>query len=196
MIAARPVGRRAVLRLGVGGAALLAVGGGVAAWITAGYASLLDPTDVPIALSVKELAVVRAIVDAFFPAEGGFPSGIELGVHQRVDEELWAAPEFTRSGLKSGLALMEHLPPLYGHPHRFTALSREARVAVFDAMLKSKTETIRQIAFALKQATQLFYYGHEKVWPSIHYDGVFVPTPKPPASSIAYASLLKARRGA
>jgi len=196
MIAARPVGRRAVLRLGVGGAVLLAAFGGVAAWITAGYASQLDPTDAPVALSVKELAVVRALVDALFPAEDGFPSGIELGVHQRVDEEIWAAAEVTRSGLKSGLALMEHLPPLYGHAHRFTALSREARVRVFDAMLRSKTETIRQIAVALKQATQLFYYGNEKVWPHIHYDGVFIKTPRPPASSVAYASLLRARRGA
>jgi hypothetical protein len=149
-----------------------------------------------VALSAKELAVVRALVDALFPAEDGFPSGIDLGVHQRVDEELWAAPERTRSDLKSGIHLLEHLPPLYGHPHRFTALSREARADVLSAMLRSKRETIRQIAFALKQMTQLFYYGHEKVWPHLHYDGVFVPTPKPPESSIAYASLVKARRSA
>lgn len=196
MSAAPAVGRRAVLRLGVGGGLLLAVGGGVAGWIAVGYASLLDPGDVPVALSVKELAVVRALVDAFFPAEDGFPSGIELGVHQRVDEELWAAPEFTRNGLKSGLALLEHLPPLYGHAHRFTALPREARLAVFEAMLRSRSETIRQVAVALKQATHLFYYGHEKVWPRIHYDGVFVPVPRPPESSLAYASILKSRRGA
>lgn len=192
----RPVGRRTVLRIGTAGAVLLAVGGGVGAWVTAGYGVQIDPNDVPVALSVKELAVVRALVDALFPAEDGFPSGLELGVHQRVDEELWAAPERTRSDIKSGLQLVEHLPPLYGHLHRFTALPREARAEVFAAMLRSKRETIRQIATALKQMTQLFYYGHEKVWPHIHYEGVFVPTPKPPESSIAYASLLKARRGA
>jgi hypothetical protein len=196
MSAARPLARRTVLRLGVGGAVLLAVSGGLARWITAGYGALLDPADVPVALSVKELAVVRALVDAFFPAEDGFPSGLELGVHQHLDEQLWAAPELTRSGLKSGLALLEHLPPLYGHAHRFTALPREARLAVFEAMLRSKTETIRQIAVALKQATHLLYYGHEKVWPLVHYDGVFVPVPKPPASSLAYAAILEARRGA
>jgi hypothetical protein len=196
MSAARPLGRRAVLRLGVGGALLLALGGGLAGWISAGYAALLDPGDVPVALSVKELAVIRAVVDAFFPAEDGFPSGVELGVHQRVDEELWSAPALTRSGFKSGLALLEHLPPIYGHAHRFTALPREARLAVFEAMLRSERETIRQIAVALKQATHLFYYGHEKVWPLIHYDGVFVSVPRPPASSLAYAAILKALRGA
>jgi hypothetical protein len=196
MIAAPPVGRRAVLRLGLGGAVLLAAAGGVGAWMTAGYAAQLDPADVPVALSVKELAVVRAVVDAFFPAEDGFPAGLAIGVHQRVDEELWAAPERTRSDIKSGIQLVEHLPPLYGYAHRFTALPREARLAVFEAMLRSKTATVRQIAFALKQMVQLFYYGNDAVWPSIHYDGVFVPTPKPPASSVAYASLVKARRGA
>jgi hypothetical protein len=196
MLPARPLGRRTVLRLGAAGAALLAVGGGLGAWITSGYAAQLAPGDVPVALSVKELAVVRAIVDAFFPAEGSFPAGLDLGVHQRVDEELWAAGAFTRDGIKSGLHLVEHLPPLYGHPHRFTALSRQGRLVVFEAMLRSKTDTIRQIACALKQATHLFYYGHEQVWPSLHYDGVFVATPRPPDSSIAYASLLRSRRGA
>ena len=80
MIPARPTGRRTVLRLGVAGAALLAVGGGLAAWATAGYASLLDPTDVPVALSVKEMAVARALVDALFPGDDGFPAGIALGL--------------------------------------------------------------------------------------------------------------------
>lgn len=191
----RPVGRRTVLRLGTTGAALLALGGGAGAWITAGYPALLAPTDAPVALSVKEFAVVRALVDALFPADDGFPSGLDLGVHQRVDEELWAASDRTRSDLKSGIQLIEHLPPLYGKLHRFTALPREARAEVFAAMTRSSRSTIRQIAIALKQMVQLFYYGNEQVWPHIHYDGVFVPTPKPPASSIAYASLLKARRG-
>ncbi|MFT3766425.1 MAG: hypothetical protein QM820_13070 [Minicystis sp.] len=156
----------------------------------------LDPADTPVALSIKEFAVVRAIVDAFFPAEDGFPSGVEVGIHQRIDEELWAAPDRLRGDIKSGLQLIEHLPPIYGHPHRFTALSREARVAVFTSMTRSSRETIRQIAVALKQMSQIFYYGHEKVWPMIHYDGTFVKTPKPPPSSIAYASLVKSRRGA
>lgn len=182
--------------MGLAGGALLAVGGGLGAWFKAGYGALLGPTDVPIALSAKELAVVRAIVDAFFPAEGGFPAGVDLGVHQRVDEELWAASEGTRDPLKSGLSLIEHLPPVYGHLHRFTALTREARVEVYGAMLVSSSDAVRQVAFAFKQMTQLFYYGHEKVWPSIHYDGVFIQPARPPVSSAAYATLVKARRGA
>jgi hypothetical protein len=196
MIAARPVGRRTVLRLGFAGATALALGGGLASWVTAGYASLLEPNDTPIALSVKEFAVVRALVDALFPGEDGFPSGLAIGLPQRVDEEIWAANDFTRGALKDGIQVLEHLPPLHGHPHRFTALDREARVAVFAKLLASRTNTIRQIAVALKQMTHLFYYANEKVWPSIHYDGPFVKEPKPPASAIAYADLLKSRRPA
>lgn len=194
MIAARPVGRRTVLRLGFAGAAVLSLGGGVASWMTTGYASQLDPADVPIALSAKEFAVVRALVDALFPGEDGFPAGLAVGLAQRVDEEIWAANDYTRGALKDGLQVLEHLPPLYGYPHRFTALSRDARVAIFGKLLASRTNTIRQIAVALKQMTHLFYYANARVWPSIHYDGPFVPTPKPPASAIAYADLVKSRR--
>jgi len=196
MIAARPMGRRAVLRLSLAGATLLAAGGGLAAWLSAGYASLLEPGDVPVALSIKEFAVVRALVDALFPEEECFPSGLSLGVAQRVDEELWAASDFTRDALKDGIQLMEHLPPLYGKAHRFTALDREARAEVFDAMLRSRSSTVRQIAVALKQMTHLFYYGHERVWPNIHYDGPFIEQEKPPASSIVYAGIVRERRGA
>lgn len=188
--------RRAVLRVGLAGGALLAIGGGLGAWARAGYDALLAPGDTPIALGAKEFAVVRAIVDALFPAEDGFPSGLDLGLPQRVDEEIWAATDINRDGLKSGLSLVEHLPPFYGHPRRFTALSRPARVEVFTAMTVSEVETIRQVAFALKQICQVFYYGDPRVWPRIKYDGTLVAAVKPPESSIVYASLLRARRGA
>ncbi len=194
MFVARPLGRRTALRLGAVAAALLAVGGGVASWITAGYAPLLDPSDVPVALSIKEMAVVRALVEALFPAEDGFPAGLALGLHQRVDEELWAASEYTRGALKDGLQVLEHVPPLYGHRHRFTALSPAARVDVFTHMLASDRATLRQIAFALKQMTHLFYYANPAAWPHIHYDGPFVETAKPPASAVVYADLVRARR--
>ncbi|MCC6556448.1 MAG: hypothetical protein IT372_26100 [Polyangiaceae bacterium] len=196
MIPSPPVGRRRALRLGLVGAALLSLGGGAAAWVTAGYDALLDPADLPVALSPKELAVVRALVEALFPGEGAFPPGLAIGLHQRVDEEVWSASEPTRSALKDAIQLLEHLPPLYGHAHRFTALSPAARLEVFGAMLRSKSGTVRQIAIAMKQMTHLFYYADARAWASIHYDGPFVEEPRPPASSVAYAAILKIRRGA
>lgn len=182
------------MRLGVAGAALLALGGGLASWITAGYGALLGPEDVPVALSVKEMAVVRALVEGLFPAEDGFPAGLALGLHQRIDEELWAASDVTRAALKDGIQLLEHVPPLYGHAHRFTALAPAARAEVFSRMLASDNATLRQIAFALKQMTHLFYYANPATWPRIHYDGPFVEAPRPPASALLYADLVRARR--
>lgn len=190
------IGRRKALSIGLGGAALLAVGGGVASWVSSGYGALLAPGDVAIALSVKELAVVRALVDALFPEEDGFPSGVSLGVHQRVDEELWAAPDALRDQLKNGIQLLEHAPPLYGEAHRFTALGRHKRAEVFAAVLRSRRATLRQIGIALKQLTHLYYYTSPIVWPHIHYDGTFVETPKPPDSHLSYEQLLKSRRSA
>lgn len=191
-----PKGRRAFLKLGVGTTALLAVGGGVASWVGSGYGALLGPGDVPVALSVKELAVVRALVDALFPEEGAFPSGLSIGLPQRIDEELWAAPERTRGPLKDGIQLLEHVPPLYGHMHRFTALDRARRVAVFEAVLGSGRSTLRQIGVALKQLTHLYYFAHPAVWKAIGYDGPFIEKPVPPDSRVAYERLLSARRPA
>ena len=188
-----PPSRRALLKIGGAAGVLLALGGGALAWLGAGYDGLLGPDDVAIAMSKKELAVVRALCDALLPASGEFPSGLAVGVPQRIDEELWAMPARLREQLRDGIQLLEHVPPLYGKAHRFTALGAADRLLVFESMLKSSRPTLRQIAIALKQLCHLYYYAHPAVWPAIRYDGPFIQTPRPPDSHVAYAQLLARR---
>lgn len=176
---------------GLAGAALLACGGGLS-WIKLGYG--LEPGDVPIGLSLKELAIVRAIVEALLPADGDLPSGISLGVHQRIDEEIWSASPAIAADLRSALGLIEHLPPIYGYLGRFTRLSLEERLAFFDEMLAAGPTPVVQAAVALKQLCSFFYWGHEATWPAIGYDGPWMRTPRPPPSSLRYAELLAAAR--
>ena len=176
---------------GLAGATLLACGGGLA-WIKLGYE--VAPGDVPIGLSLKELAIVRAVVEALLPADGDLPSGLSLGVHQRIDEEIWSASPPIASDLRSALVLIEHLPPIYGYLGRFTRLSLEDRLDFFEEMLAAGPTPVVQAATALKQLCSFFYWGHEATWPAIGYDGPWVSTPRPPASSLRYAELLAQAR--
>ena len=180
--------RRRVLAYGVGGGLALTVGAGLR-WFAFGYE--LRPGEVPIGLSRKELCVVRALVEAFFPAGEGLPSGVELGVHQRIDEEVWAQPDEVREDLRAVIQLVEHAPPLFGHYSRFSRLPVQEREAVFAEMMTSGHDVLVQATVALKQMAHLFYYGRKETWAGIGYDGPWVPEPKPPASSLRYQELLK-----
>ncbi|MCB9678303.1 MAG: hypothetical protein H6737_24590 [Alphaproteobacteria bacterium] len=185
------VTRRRVLAFGVAGAALLGVGSGLS-WIALGYR--VGPDDVPVALSAKEMAVVRAIVECLFPAEGAFPSGLDLGVHQRIDEEIWSSPAHVRSDLKAAIQLLEHVPPVYGYFGRLSSLPVEARLACFLDLLEAGLDPVARAAQALKQLSHLFYYAADASWAAIGYDGPWVKTPSPSATSNAYAEAVRTRR--
>lgn len=186
--------RRRWLKLGVAGGAVLAAGGGVAALFSWGYESKLGATDRPIALSAKELAVARALVEALLPGGGALPPGLDLGVQQRVDEEVWASEPHVARQIKQALQALEHLPVAFGHAARFTSLTPAERERVFGAMLRSDRDTVRQIALSFRQLLHVLYYGHERTWAAMRYDGPLGLPAKPPASHLAYARLL-ARRG-
>ncbi|MFL5345709.1 MAG: hypothetical protein ACJ8AT_13015 [Hyalangium sp.] len=95
--------RRRLLATGLGGGVLLLVGSGLR-WFASGYQLL--PGEAALGLSVKELCVVRSLVEEmFFPASGALPSGMALGVHQRVDEEVWSQPQAMREDLQSAIQL-------------------------------------------------------------------------------------------
>lgn len=183
--------RRRVLAGGVATGALLALGGGLS-WVSLGYR--LRSGEVAIGLSEKELCVVRALVDALLPAADGMPGGVDVGVHQRIDEEVWAAQTDTASDLRAAIQLIEHAPPLFGRASRMSRLPVAERAAVLERLAVSGVDVVVQASVSLKQMAHLFYYGHPKVWPHLGYDGPLVATPRPPASSRRYAELLAARR--
>lgn len=187
-------GRRTFLKLGLVGSGLLAVGGGLAAWFSRGYESYLSADDRPIALSTKEYAVVVQLVEALLPASDGFPSGVSLRVPQRVDEELWAASEKQRTPIRQGLELLEHLPLAKGRRSRFTRLPAPEREAFFEELLASDVDAFRQLSLALRQLVHLAYYGHERTWRAMRYEGPLGIPEKPPVSHVHYESLLRGSR--
>lgn len=178
--------RRRTVLFGLGGALALACGGGLAR-ITTGYAP--TPGDDAIGLSVKQLAVVRAVVEALLPADGDLPSGLALGVHQRIDEEVWSASDELREDLRAAIELVEVLPLLWGLGGRFSRLSLADREAAFRRMTTGTFGPVVQAATALKQMCALFYYASDATWAAVGYDGPWVATAVPPPSSVAYAEL-------
>ena len=185
--------RRQLLKFGLGGAVLAAAGGGTLRWFGGGYALQLTADDKPLALTAKEFAVGKAFVESVFPAEAGFPAGTALGVHQRIDEELWSTTAGTRDDMKNGLQLFEHATLLHGFGSRFTALTPAQRLAYVNALLSGGPGPLQQVALALKEMAYLFYYTRPATWKTIGYDGPFMPVAKPPDSHAAYAAALAER---
>lgn len=185
--------RRRFLAAGMSGAALLGTGG-LLRWVSSGYS--LPPGHVALALSTKEMVVVRAIVDALFPGDGPLPSGLSLEVHQRVDEEVWAQPDDVRADLKAALQLLEHAPPFFGRLARLSSLPRAARADLYPTLLTRAPDVVVQAAVAIKQIGSLHYFSHPAVWPHLGYDGPWVPEPRPPASHVRYRELLARARAA
>lgn len=183
--------RRRTLLLGLGGA-LLTAGGGAALVATTGYTP--DPRDVPVACTAKELVIVRAIVEALLPADDGAPSGADLGVVQRIDEELWSAAPAVREDLRRALSVLEWWPVLAGFGGRLSRLPPAEAALALQHALERGPRAAAQAASAYKQLTHLFGYAADASWAAIGYDGPWVETPRPPPSSLAYRALLDARR--
>ncbi len=183
--------RRRLLSLGAGGTAALAVGSCLG-WFKLGYRN--REGDVPIGLSAKQLVIVRAAVEAIVPADGDLPGGIELGIHQRVDEEVWAQSDDFREDFASALQLLEHTPPLFGYLGRFSHLSLQQREAFLNRILSRGPRLASQALNGLRQLVLFLYYSQDPTWPAIGYDGPWIRTERPPESARAYAELLHAAR--
>lgn len=184
--------RRQFLALGALSSLALGLGGAALRWFRSGYA--LSAGEVALGLEAKGLCVARAVVDTLAPGDAELPGGVELGVHQRIDEQLFALDEATRRELAGALEVIEHVPPLLGYPGRFTRLPRDARADVMRKLLASRRDLFVQVAAAYKQLVQILYYSDARVYSKIGYDGPWVKEEKPPESAILYARLLEERR--
>lgn len=182
--------RRRLLQLGAGGAALAALLGTLRLLGD----QRLPPGEHALGLSPEGFLIGMALVEALFPEEQGFPSGLALGVHRRLDEEVWASPALVREEIESALTLVEHAPPLVGAWSRLSRLQPAERLRVFDALLRDRRRLVVSAAMSLKQMLHVIYYAHPSTWSGAGYAGPFVQTPRPPASSLRYAELLEAAR--
>ncbi len=180
--------RRNLLRGGLGGAALLALGG-----VGLGLQSTRlgpAPTEALLVLTAEEHAILAAVARRTCPQPGpDVPGADALGVGLLADRLLSRADPGTAADVKSVLALFENglVGALFGERIRpFTQLEPEAQDAVLLAWRDSSVALRRTVFRALSTLVTALYYGHPSVWPGIGYPG----PPDPVAFRAAYAAQL------
>jgi hypothetical protein len=170
-------GRRGFLKLGLLGAAALAVGGG--AWLgtrrTRPDPSLSGPFTV---LTPEEATVFAALAERLLPARPGFPAPADVGLLRRIDAlvALMSAP--AAKELSRLVGLFENALAglvLDGQWKTFTASTPEQQDARIRAWQQSRYRLRRTGYKALKKIVYGCYYGAPETWPAIGYPGPPVP---------------------
>ncbi|MGZ3416660.1 MAG: gluconate 2-dehydrogenase subunit 3 family protein [Polyangiales bacterium] len=136
------------------------------------------------ALSGWQLAVVDALADRVCAADVPYdqpfapPTPRECEVAEFVDAYAAAAEPAVRSDLLAAIGAIEHVfPLLYGHVHRFTALSPSAQDQVLASMERSSSSLIRGAFNGLKACLMMGYWRDPRTWGAIGYDGPRVNRP-------------------
>lgn len=165
--------RRGLLKRGLLGGALLALGGG--SWLALrGTKEASVPPEGLLVLSSREYAVVGALALRLVPLRSGWPSPEDVRVAFNVDRILVRADEGVRRDVKALLALFENALAGFifaGETAPFTRLSPEAQ----DARLRGWQESrlaLRRTGFeALRALCMAAYYGSPLTWQSLGYLG-------------------------
>ncbi len=163
--------RRTFVKVGLGGAALLACSG-------VGLALLPSKPRAPRTalqvLSAADYAVLAAIADRVCPASGLFPSAAELEVAEGIDRLLTRCHPGVAAELKQVLQLFENglSNVLFdGRFSTFTGADPAAQDAALEAW-RTSSLPVRRTAFkALHGLIAGAYYGHPRAWPAIGYAG-------------------------
>ena len=164
--------RRSVLKRGLFGGALLAVGGGT---VLAFRGSKLVPVSAEglEVLDQVEYSVVAALARRIVvPAKG--PSVDEVRVAFNFDRVLGRASGDARKEVKQLLRLFENALAgfLFGaRTAPFTAMSSEAQDEVLREWRDSRLEVRRTGFTALRTIVMASYYGAEQAWPAASYPG-------------------------
>jgi hypothetical protein len=123
-------------------------------------------------LGPAELVTLEALGDALIPPGGAFEMGAsDVGLARRIDSYLPVmAPEVV-VGFRGALAFVEaKAPSLAGKAPPFSALSREDRSAVLNAML-SEGGLPRGVFVATKAVCVVHFYTADATWEFTGYDG-------------------------
>jgi hypothetical protein len=165
--------RRSLIKKGLFGGAILAVGG--AGFLASRGTRRVDlPPEGLLVLNADEYAVIHAIAGRLVPAKAGFPSVDEVRVAFNADRVLSRADAGAVKELRQLINLLENgLTNLLfgGRPRAFTQLSPEAQDQVLQEWQNSGL-TIRRTGFqALRAITLASYYGSPMTWKAVGYPG-------------------------
>lgn len=171
--AAVPMTRRGLLKKGLLGGALLAVGG-------AGFLALRSGKRVPLpseplqVLDATTYAVVHAIASRMIQPRAGWPTIDDLEVPLTFDRILRGTDPTAQAEVKQLLGLFENaLANLAfgGRTRPFTALEPDEQDAVLTEWQKSSLEVRRTGFQAVRTLIMGSYYSSPKCWGAIRYPG-------------------------
>jgi hypothetical protein len=171
--APRSPSRRTLLRRGLVGGALLAVGG-------AGFLALrrgrrvLPPSDGLHVFSAQEYAVLDALAHRFIGAAPGWPTVEEVGVARAVDRIAERVEPSVQAELKQLLGLFENALAGFlfgGRTAPFTALDAQAQDRVLQEWRDSRIAVRRTGYNALRTLVLAGYYQSPLTWKPLGYPG-------------------------
>jgi hypothetical protein len=116
---------------------------------------------------------LAAAAEALAPAENGFPGALDVDAAAKVDALLRDEDPFVQEQFQGALLVLEWIP-LAWFGRRFSRLSIDRRVVVFQRLNASRLAPLRQVAQGVFTFVMLGFYSSEAVWTSIGYDGPWV----------------------
>ncbi len=164
--------RRSVLKKGLFGGAVLALGGvGLA---LRGSVMLDAPKDGLRVLSLREYSVLHALANRLIPPREGFPNIDTVNAVVNADRALTRVDEAARAELRQLMGLFENaLPALLfgGRLTPFTQLSSADQDAVIREWQDSRLIVRRAGINALRTLLMAGYYASPLSWASLGYPG-------------------------
>jgi hypothetical protein len=162
--------RRTLLRLGLGGAAVLALAGGGVALLRPG---LRDGRLTPAGRSLFE-AVASAVLDDALPTDTSARRAALADHLDRLDATLAGFPPHLRRELSDLIALLDAAPGRWLvcglRNHWSTARTNDIRAAL--QAMRESTIALRQQAYhALRDLSNAAYFADPSTWPLLGYPG-------------------------
>lgn len=166
-------GRRRLLKLGLGAAALLAVAGGGLALLKPG----LVEGDLKLAPGARQLfrAVTLAVFDGgLLPAEASAREAVLNAQLDRIDAQLAFFPAAVRAELSQLLSLLDTAPgrlALIGLKSGWDSVGTAELAGVLEQMRLSGSNTRQQIFRALRDLSCLAFFTEPSHWALTGYPG-------------------------
>ncbi len=165
------VSRRNLLKLGVGGAALLSVGGvGLALRPTV----LATPEQPLRALDAQTYSILAAMAERIVPQQEGFPKASAVGVADKLDTLLWAMHPADVRELRQGLLLVENALAgllLDGRWSSFTGSPPEVQDRALESLRTSRIPLRRSLYRAIYGLVSGAYWSEPALYALAGYGG-------------------------
>jgi len=165
--------RRSIIKRGVFGAAVLALGGAGGLALRRGARVTLPAAGLKV-LGLREYAVLAAVARRIVVPKPGAPTPDDLNVAAECDRVLDRTDETTQVEMRQLLQLFENALAgflLGGRVTPFTKLDPAEQDAVLDEWMTSRLVLRRTGYAALRSLVTAVYYGNPQTWPLVGYGG-------------------------